>query len=113
MSVEETLRPEGISLAVSDQSCLPSLHDWLRGVPNVKASLTPGVPASGELGAVDTVTVLASSSGLIAAIKILPDFIRSRRSGLKIETTVRGERFTLNADNVKDVIPILERLLDE
>jgi len=57
--------------------------------------------------------VLAGSSGLVAAIKILPEFIRSRRSGFRIETTVRGEKFVLEATNVQDVLPIVERLLSD
>ena len=49
----------------------------------------------------------------MAAIKILPEFIRSRRSGFRIETTVRGEKFILEATNVQDVLPLVERLLSD
>jgi hypothetical protein len=59
--------------------------------------------------------VLAGSSGVavVAAIKTLPDFIRSRRSGFRIETTVHGRPFVLDATNVDDVMPILEQLLGD
>jgi hypothetical protein len=60
----------------------------------------------------DVLTIAASSSALIAAIKILPEFIRSRRSGFHIDVTVKGKSFTIDASNVGDVLPILERLLD-
>jgi Effector Associated Constant Component 1 len=102
-----------IELAVSDQAQLLALHEWLRGQPDVEVMLTAGTPETGEQGALDVLTVLASSSGLVAAIKILPEFIRSRRSGFRIETTVRGERFILQATNVQDLLPIVERLLDD
>lgn len=102
-----------ITLAVSDQAQLSALHTWLRGLPGVKVTMVPGTLAPGELGAMDVVTVLAGSAGVVAAIKSLPDFIRSRRSGLRIETTVKGQPFTLEATNVDEVMPILERLLDD
>ena len=102
-----------IELAVSDQGELPALRDWLRGQPDVEVRVAAGTPEPGEQGALDVLTVLAGSSGLVAAIKILPEFIRSRRSGFRIETTVRGEKFILEATNVQDVLPLVERLLGD
>ncbi|KPI29333.1 hypothetical protein OK074_6780 [Actinobacteria bacterium OK074] len=100
-----------VELAVSDPSQLASLRDWLRGQQDVEVRVTPGVPGAGEQGALDVLAVLASSSGMIAAIRVLPEYIRSRRSGFRIETTVRGEKLVLDATNVDDVLPVLERLL--
>ena len=103
-----------VGLAVSDQAQLPALRDWLRGQPEVKVRVNAGMPGPGEQGALDVLTLLAGSSGLVAAIKVLPEFIRSRRSGFRIETTVKGEKFVLEADNVQDMLPtILDRLLDD
>lgn len=104
---------DGITLAVSDQTQLSSLHTWLRGLPGVTVAVVPGKPAPGELGVLDVVTVLAGSAGVATAIRTLPDFIRSRRSGLRIETTINGQPFTLDATNVDEVMPILERLLGD
>lgn len=103
----------GIMLAVSDQSQMSSLRDWMRGQSDVKVEMVPGTPGLGELGMVEVLTVLAGSSGVVAAIKTLPDFIRSRRPKLRIEMTVHGQPFVLDATNVDEVMPILERLLDE
>ena len=100
-------------LAVSDQSQLLPLRDWLDGQPGVEATLTPGLPGEGEQGSFDVVTVLAGSSGVVAAIKVLPAFIRSRRSDFHIRTVVKGQKFVLDASNVEDLMPVLERLLDE
>jgi hypothetical protein len=102
-----------VEVAVSDPAQLPSLRDWLRGQQGVEVAVTPGVPGAGEQGALDVLTVLAGSGGLVAAIRVLPEFIRSRRSGFRIETTVRGEKLILDATNVDDVLPVLERLLGE
>lgn len=106
-----------LTLAVSDPLQLTSLHQWLRlAVPEVRVEILSGQPGPNELGAVDVISVLAGSSGLVAAIRMLPEFIRSRRSGFQIEATVRGKKFTLKADNAasaQDLLPILDRLLDD
>jgi hypothetical protein len=104
---------EEITLAVSDQSEIASLRDWLREIPQVKVGTTLGKPGPGEQGAVDVLTILASAPALITAIKVLPEFIRSRRSGFRIETTVRGKKFVVEATNSEDFLTVIERLLNE
>lgn len=108
---EEARIDDRVELAISNPADLSSLRDWLRAQPNVEVGLASGAPAPGELGVVDVVTVLASSGGVIAAIKTLPDFLRARSRKLRIEATIRGRGFTLDATNVDDVLPIIERLL--
>ena len=102
-----------IGLAVSDPSQLAALGEWLRDVPHASVQVSPGQPGPGELGATDVLTVLASSSGLIAAIRVLPEFIRSRRSGFRIETTVGGKKFVLDATNTDNLIQVIETLLHD
>jgi len=108
---EHTAR-ELLQLAVSDPAQLPSLTGWLTTAGPVQVERESGRPGSGEQGAMDVLTILASSSALVAAIKILPEFIRSRRSGFHIKVTLKGKAFTINADNAGDVLPVLEKLLD-
>jgi hypothetical protein len=101
-------------LAISDHSEIRPLQDYLRLTsPSVRVSRVPGRPAAGEQGALDVLAVLASSSSLVAAIKVLPDFLRSRKASLSIKLTFKGEPLTLTATNVDEVMPILERLLDD
>jgi hypothetical protein len=60
--------------------------------------------------------LLASSSVLATAVKVLPDFIRSRRSGFRIEVTVKGDEtsVTFDAQNAdQKLIELVARLLDE
>jgi len=102
-----------LELAISDPAQAPHLREWLRDQPGVRVTTRPGTPDSGELGALTVLVLLASSSGVVAAIKMLPDFLRSRRSVVRIETTYRGRPFVLDATNVDDVLPLLERLLDD
>jgi hypothetical protein len=109
MGREDSLRAE---LSVSDHSQLGSLQRFLGLCEGVRVIRVPGEPGAGEQGGLDVLTVLAGSSGLVAAIKVLPEFLRSRRTGLSITMTVRDTPFTLTATNADEVLPILERLLD-
>ena len=103
-----------IELSVSDQSQLKSLQSFLElAVPGLHVTRLAGEPVVGEQGALDIITILASSSSLVAAIKILPEFLKSRRTGLSIKTTVKGQPFTLEATNIDQVMPVLEKLLDD
>ena len=101
-------------LSVSDYSQLGPLEKYLKSaVPDARVSRVPGQPLAGEQGVLDVLAVLGSSGGLVAAIRVLPEFLRSRKTGLSITMTVRGEPFTLTATNVDEVMPILERLLHD
>jgi hypothetical protein len=104
---------ERVELTMSDQSQLASLQEFMSwATPDIKVSRIAGQPGAGEQGALDVLVMLASSSGLVAAIKVLPEFLKARRTGLSITTTVRDKPFTITATNVDEVMPILERLLD-
>lgn len=102
-----------IELATSDQTELASLRKWLATAPGVEVCRNAGRPGAGEQGALDTLTVLGGSGALIAAVRVLPQYLRSRRTGLKITMRVGGEEFTLEATNIDDVMPVLDRLLDD
>jgi hypothetical protein len=100
-------------LSVSDYSQLRPFQDYLGSVvPDVRVSRIAGRAGAGEQGALDVLAVLAGSSGLVAVIRVLPEFLRSRKTGLSVTMTVRGELFTLTATNIDEVMPVLERLLD-
>lgn len=105
---------ERMELEVSDPSQLGSLQEFLGwAAPDANVSRIAGEPGPGNLGVVDVLVLLASSSGLVAAIKILPEFLRSRKAGLSITMTVKGQPFILTATNIDDVMPVLERLLHD
>lgn len=104
---------ESMELTASDPSQLEPLQALLSlATPETSVSRIAAEPSAGEQGAADVLVLLASSSGLVAAIKILPEFLRSRKAGLSITTKVKGEKFKLTATNVDEVMPILERILD-
>jgi hypothetical protein len=103
----------GIELAVSDPSQLRPLREWMRGQADVNVTVSAGTPEPGELGVLDVLSVVAGSSGVVAAVRTLPEFIRARRAGFRIEMTIRGERFILDATNVDDVLPVILELLHD
>jgi Effector Associated Constant Component 1 len=101
-------------VSVSDYSQLSSLADYLSlAMPELRVTRVAGHPGAGEQGTLDMLTILADSSVLIAAIRILPEFLRSRKTALSITTTVKGKPFTLTATNVDEVMSILNKLLDD
>jgi hypothetical protein len=52
-----------------------------------------GEVQAGQLDALDVLVALATSSGLVTAVKVLPDILRFRKTGLSITTTIKGEQF--------------------
>jgi len=105
---------ERVELAVSDPAQLGSLQGFLTlaGFGTCVRRMA-GEPGPGVQGATDFLVLLASSGGLVAAIKVLPEFVRSRKTGLSITATVKGKPFTITATNVDEVMPILEKILDD
>ena len=102
-----------VDLSISDQSQLVPLRDFLAlTVPDARVSVSSEAPASGAQGVLDTLVLAASGGGVVAAIRVIPEFLRARRSGISITAKVKGEPFTLTATNVDEVMPLLERILD-
>jgi hypothetical protein len=102
-----------VDFAASDPAELGALSQWLEGGGRTRIERTPAGPARGELGAVDILAAVGSSGTLVAAIKVLPEFLRSRHPSLRIEATVKGERFVLEAKNADEqVMRMAERIVD-
>jgi hypothetical protein len=112
MSAEEI---HSVELAVSPHGELSSVRKWLTlaSVPGVEVRQLSGTPGPGEQGALDVLSVVAASTGLVTAIKILPQYLRAKRSDLSITVSVRGKKITVDARNIEEVMPVLERLLDD
>jgi hypothetical protein len=101
-------------LSVSDYSQLDSLADYVRlAVPEVQMTRSSGRPGGGELGALDVLTMAADSTVLVAVVNALPAFLRSRKPSLSITVTAKGRKLTVTADNAEEVLPVLDRFLDD
>lgn len=107
-----------IDLEVSDPCELRLLYEHLRRLLEIRVAQVPGSPGAGEQGAADTLQILSVSVGpaLAIAIRTLPEFVRSRRSDLKV-TLRRSDRelsleFTNKAQET-DVQAVVDRFLDD
>jgi hypothetical protein len=89
------------------------LRRWLEELaPAVEIRTIPDMTESGGLGAGDTLGVLAGSGGaLVVAIRLLPEFLRARRAGVKLTVTVTDRSFELEADSAEEFLPIIEQLI--
>jgi hypothetical protein len=105
---------QAAELSVSDYSQLDSLADYVRlAVPGVWMTRRPGRPGGGELGALDVLTMVADSTVLVAVVNTLPTFLRSRKPSLSITVTAKGRKLTVTAENAEQVLPVLDRFLDD
>ncbi|MGX1541215.1 effector-associated constant component EACC1 [Streptomyces adustus] len=111
MGHETADAPRTLELTLSDPAQLWGLRDWLRAQDGISVRVRPMVPTPGELGTADVLAVLAGSSVLAAAVKTLPDFLRSRRSNLRMQITVEGKQVEIEWENADRALEIVERLL--
>ena len=85
--------PGMAELSVSDHGQVGSLEEYLRlAVPDVPVTRSAGRAGPGEQGALDVLMIAADSSVLVAVVKVLPEFLRSRKPGVTVTVTVRGKR---------------------
>jgi hypothetical protein len=103
----------GAELSVSDQSQLRSLADYLRlGAPDARVTRVPGRSGLGEQGTLDVLMILADSSVLVATIKMLPEFLRSRKTSISVTVTVKDKQLTLTAADTDKVMHVIDRFFD-
>lgn len=112
MAVENVSRC--VEISVSDPAHLRSLREHLRRLPGMEVTQIPGAPWPGEQGAWDVLQVLAASGGVLAvAVRTLPEFIRSRRSGVTITVKSTDRTVTVTATNIDDVMSIVDKSLGD
>jgi hypothetical protein len=105
-------------LAVSDHSQVSVLEAYLRmvapGAVITRQSAKAEQSEWGELGALDVLTIVADSGVLIAVVNSLPSFLKSRKRGISVTVTNKsGKKLVVTADSTDDVLPILDRLLND
>ena len=99
-------------LTLSDRSELRALRDFLSwAAPGVRVLQLPARPAPGERAVLDQLTLLAASADMLTAVKLLPEFIMSRRTALSVTIIAEGTPVTLTAANLDEILPALTRLL--
>ena len=102
-------------ISVSDPAQLISLAELLRwAAPGVRVVPVPAPGPDGTAngpGNLAGLALEASTGGLIAAIAILPGFIRTRPPGLSVTIAARGGALTLTAADLDGFMPAAEQLL--
>jgi Effector Associated Constant Component 1 len=99
-------------ISISDPAHLGSLQGLLQwAAPGVRVLPVPAAAGPGELPAA-ALALTASTGGLAAAVKIVPEFLRSRPAGLSVTIEANGEAVTLTAATLDEGLPAVERLLN-
>jgi hypothetical protein len=99
-------------LTLSDRSELRALRDFLSwAAPGVRVLQLPARPPLGERALLDQLTLLAISDDMLTAVKLLPEFLTSRRIAMSVTIIVEGTPVTLTAANLDEILPSLSRLL--
>jgi hypothetical protein len=89
-------------LTLSDQSQLRALREFLRwAAPSARVL---------EIQRLDTLTLLASSSAMLAAVRFLPEFLMPRET-LTITVTIDDTSLGLTAANIAEILPALKSLI--
>jgi Effector Associated Constant Component 1 len=108
--------PDVVELSVSDHAQLGSLADYMHlAVPSVRVARSVSRAGRGEQGALDVLMIAADSSVLVAVIKLLPEFLRSRKPGVSVTVTITRKRrqLTVTADDAGDLERVIEKFFDE
>lgn len=108
--------PGVAELSVSDYAQLGSLVEYLHlAVPTVQVTRSAGYAGPGEQGALDVLSIAADSSVLVAVVKVLPEFLRSRKPGVTVTVTVKGKhrQLTVTAEDFGDVRSVIEKFFDD
>ena len=79
---------------------------------DVRVSVSSRMPEPGEQGVVDLLVLAGGGGGLLAALRVIPDFLKARRTAISITVKVKGKTVILTASNVDEMMPILERILN-
>lgn len=102
-----------MDLAVDDPTELSALELLVKlAAPGAQVRPIAGTAVNGELGALDVLAIVASSSVLATAIQVLPEFLKSRKPGLSVTVSIKGEDVTVTVKSVDGELPSLTRRLD-
>jgi hypothetical protein len=91
-----------------------SLYTWLNRTRGVRVELLSKPPRCGEQGAaIECISVALGSGGIgMALAQTLKTWLESRQSSVKmrIRRSDGGQDVELDASNVNEIMPILERI---
>jgi hypothetical protein len=102
-----------VDISISDPAELAALERRLGQGHGVRVQREATGIEPGSLGLPDLLVLFGGGSTVVGALKMLPDFIRSRRSDVRVEVTVNGEHIVIDAKNAdKRLQALAERIAD-
>lgn len=102
-----------VELEPSQADLVPALARWLTRVGGLTVHRRSEPGSAAELGAADVIVAVVSSSGLVALINMIPEFVRSRREHVRVKVRAGKREVEIEADNVTDAAEIIARLFPE
>ncbi|MCY1141560.1 hypothetical protein OWR29_26480 [Actinoplanes sp. Pm04-4] len=100
-----------LTVEVPDASLVSSLVRWIERLPGARTERSTAPPRQGELGTVDIVIAIISSSGVAALIQTLPEFLRAKRSPITIKLRRNETEVEVSASSMDDVSTMVDKLL--
>jgi hypothetical protein len=100
-------------LTLSDRSELRALRDFLGwAAPRVRVLQLPAArPAPGERAVLDQLTLLAAGDDMLNAVKLIPEFLMSRRNALSVTIIIENTTVTMTASNLSEILPAVTEML--
>jgi len=96
-------------LIIADRSELRALRDFLGwAVPGVRVLQLPGK----ERAVLDQLTLLATTADMLTAVKLLPEFLNSRRAAMSVTIIIEGTPVTLTSSNLDVILPVIAEMLE-
>lgn len=103
-----------VRLSPSNPGVQRTLKEWIVSTGDVSATEQVEQPAPGEQGSIPLLIVTGGASAIIAAIKVLPDFIRSQRRPFSLHAEVHiGDRTRTVDFETEATLGETEMLLNE
>ena len=109
---DPSTEPHPVRIAISDPRELPALDDLLGSVHGLSVEREGQPPDEQELGASDILVGVASSSAVVAMIKILPEFLRARRADITVKIRLRDRDIDIKADSAEHAAALIRQALD-
>ncbi len=101
-----------LEFSVVDPGDFDALYSELRGTPGVQVKAVPTKVVDGEQGSVlEFLTVACSGGAITVVLQIVKSLLESRGPKFSLKIRRGKDRFELTADNVDEVLPVLEDLL--
>lgn len=104
--------PDVVEVSARDPDDFEVLYDELRGVPGIQVDAVTAPIAEGDQGSVlEFLTVACSGGAITVVLQIVKALVESRGPKFRLKIRRGKDRLEVTADNVDEMLPLLEELL--